>query len=109
MRAMNICARRTFDVAQHPEVTFQSLSVRLGPDHAGTITGLLEMRGTARRVMFNITASDRITNPINNKETQSFSITGEVNRSDFGIGPNIPAAIVGDRVKVAANFEVSPA
>ena len=98
-----------FDVAQHSEVTFQSSSVRLGPDHAGTITGLLEMRGTAREVTFNITASDRITNPINNKETQSFSITGEVNRSDFGIGPNIPAAIVGDRVKVAANFEVSPA
>ena len=98
-----------FDVAQHPEVTFQSSSVRLGPDHTGTITGLLEMRGTSREVTFNITASDRITNPINSKETQSFSITGEVNRSDFGIGPNIPAAIVGDRVKVAANFEVSPA
>lgn len=98
-----------FDVAQHPEVTFQSSSVHLGPDRTGTITGLLEMRGTSREVTFHITASDRVTNPINNKETQSFSITGELNRSDFGIGPNIPAAIVGDRVKVAANFEVSPA
>jgi len=98
-----------FDVAQHPEVTFQSSAVHLGPDRTGTIKGVLEMRGTAREVTFNITASDRITNPINNKETQSFSITGELNRSDFGIGPNIPAAIVGDRVKVAANFEVSPA
>jgi len=97
-----------FDVAQNPELTFQSTSVRLGADRAGTITGLLELHGISREVIFNITASDRITNPINNKETQSFSITGELNRSDFGLGPNIPAAIVGDRVRVAANFEVSP-
>ena len=98
-----------FDVAQHQDLTFQSTAVRLGADKTGTITGILDIRGVSREVTFAITASDRITNPINNKETQSFSITGEVNRSDFGIGPNIPAAIVGDRVKVAANFEVSPA
>ena len=97
-----------FDVAQNPELTFQSTAVRLGADRAGTITGLLELHGVSREVTFNITASDRITNPINNKETQSFSITGELNRSDFGLGPNIPAAIVGDRVRVTANFEVSP-
>lgn len=97
-----------FDVAQHQELTFQSTEVRLGADKTGTITGILDMRGVSREVTFAITASDRITNPINNKETQSFSITGEVNRSDFGIGPNIPAAIVSDRVRVAANFEVSP-
>ena len=97
-----------FDVTEHQELTFQSTEVRLGPDKTGTITGILDMRGVAREVTFAITASDRITNPINNKETQSFSITGEVNRSDFGIGPNIPAAIVSDRVRVAANFEVSP-
>lgn len=97
-----------FDVARYPELTFQSTSVLLGADKTGTISGLLSMRGASREVTFNITASDRITNPINNKETQSFSITGELNRSDFGIGTNIPAVIVGDRVRVAANFEVSP-
>ena len=83
--------------------------MRLGADKTGTITGILDMRGISREVTFAITASDRITNPINSKETRSFSIIGEVNRSDFGIGPNIPAAIVSDRVRVAANFEVSPA
>ena len=67
------------------------------------------IRATLDEARREITASEQITNPINSKETRSFSITGEVNRSDFGIGPNIPAAIVGDRVKVAANFEVSPA
>ena len=95
-------------MAQHQELSFQSTGVRLGADKTGTITGILGMRGVSREVTFAIMASDRITNPINNKETQSFSITGEVNRSDFGIGPNIPAAIVSDRVRVAANFEVSP-
>ncbi len=97
-----------FDVAQFPALTFQSTAVHWGPERTGTITGLLEIRGVSREATFKITASDRITNPINNKETQSFSITGELNRSDFGIGTNIPAAIVGDRVKVAANFEVTP-
>ena len=98
-----------FDVARYPELTFQSTSVRLGADKTGTITGILDMRGISREVTLAITASEQITNPINSKETRSFSITGEVNRSDFGIGPNIPATIVSDRVKVAANFEVSPA
>ena len=97
-----------FDVVEHPVLTFQSTEVRLGADKTGTISGILDMHGVSREVTFAIKASDRITNPINNKETQSFSITGEVNRSDFGIGPNIPAAIVSDRVWVAANFEVSP-
>ena len=97
-----------FDVAQHQELTFKSTSVQLGADRTGTITGILGMRGVSREVTFAITASDRITNPFNNKETQSFSITGELNRSDFGIGPNIPEAIVSDRARVAANFEVSP-
>ena len=98
-----------FDVAKHQDMTFQSTAVRLGADKTGTITGVLDMHGVSREVTLAITASDRITNPINNKETQSFSITGELNRSDFGLGPNIPSAIVSDRVRVAANFEVSPA
>ena len=98
-----------FDVANHPALTFKSTAVRLGADKTGTITGILDMHGVTREMTFAITASDRVTNPINNKETQSFSITGELNRSDFGIGTKIPAVIVGDRVRVAANFEVSPA
>ena len=97
-----------FDVAQHPDLTFKSTAVRLGADKTGEISGTLTLRGVAKEVTFAIAASDRITNPLNNKETQSFSITGEVKRSDFGLGPNIPAAIVGDRVKVAASFEVWP-
>ena len=97
-----------FDVAQHPELTFRSSAVHAGADNKGSITGTLTMRGVSREVTFSFAASQRITNPMNNKETQSFKVTGELKRSDFGIGTKIPGAIVGDTVRVAANFEASP-
>jgi polyisoprenoid-binding protein YceI len=44
---------------------------------------------------------------MNKKETFGFHITGSVKRSDFGIGPKFPEAMVSDVIKIVADAEFS--
>jgi polyisoprenoid-binding protein YceI len=45
------------------------------------------------------------TNPMSKKTIVGFKITGQLKRSDFGIGASTPTAIVSDEVLIDANAE----
>ncbi|SDG04110.1 YceI family protein [Desulfovibrio legallii] len=98
-----------FAVGQFPELRFTSSVVHLGPDRTGTVTGALSLHGVTREMTFDLCVSNQVTNPMNQKPTISFKVSGAFKRSDFGIGPSIPAAIVGDVVRVTADMECAPA
>ncbi|PFG73728.1 YceI family protein [Tepidiforma thermophila] len=98
-----------FDVANHPTITFSTTNIeRTG---AGTyrITGDLTIRGTTRPVTFDAEVHGPAKNPFG-KTVVALSVTGKINRKDFGLTWNAPLEaggwLVGDEVRINADFEL---
>lgn len=93
-----------FDAEKFPMAKFESTAVKVRGGNA-TITGNLTIKGITKPVTLNAAFIGVGTNPMSKKETVGFSATGEIKRSDFGLGYGVP--MVGNKVdlKIAAAFE----
>lgn len=97
-----------FDVANHPQVTFQSTNIeRSGPSEY-EMTGILAMRGVSRSITLQVEFAGVIKDPRGGTRT-GFTISGKVNRTDFGITFSRLAeageALLGEAVIINANAE----
>jgi polyisoprenoid-binding protein YceI len=89
-----------FNVAQFPTARFVSRSVRVNGQQA-TIAGDLTIRGQTRPVTLDARLHGAGVNPRSKAETVGFTATGEVKRSDFGLG--LAAPVVSDAVRIEVN------
>jgi len=96
-----------FDVAQFPTVTFKSISFKKAKaPNTYIVKGNLTMHGVTRFITLTALAKTG-THPMNKKSIVGFKISGKLNRSDFGIGPKTPEAVVSNEVVINANAEFS--
>ncbi|MDO9256044.1 MAG: YceI family protein [Bacteroidales bacterium] len=94
-----------FDVAQFPTLTFKSTSFKkTKTPNTYVVKGNLTMHGVTKPVTLSALAKTG-TNPMSKKNIVGFKITGQLKRSDFGIGGGTPSAIVSDEVLIDANAE----
>ena len=94
-----------FDVAQFPTLTFKSTSFKkTKTPNTYVVKGNLTMHGVTKPVTLSALAKTG-TNPMSKKTIAGFKITGQLKRSDFGIGGGTPSAIVSDEVLIDANAE----
>jgi polyisoprenoid-binding protein YceI len=89
-----------FNSAQFPTARFVSRSVRVNGQQA-TITGDLTVRGQTRPLTLNARLHGAGINPRSKAQTVGFVATGDVKRSDFGLG--MAAPVVSDEVKLEIN------
>jgi polyisoprenoid-binding protein YceI len=89
-----------FNAAKHPTARFVSRSVQVRGSR-GTVTGDLTIKGVTRPVTLQATFVGAGTNPMGGKLNFGVRATGEIKRSDFGLGMAVPA--VSDRVDLAIN------
>lgn len=73
-----------FAAAEHPELKFVSKSMEKVGDKKYKLTGDLTIRGNTKEVVLDVTHSDTIQDPWGNTRA-GFSITGTINRFDFGL------------------------
>jgi polyisoprenoid-binding protein YceI len=95
-----------FDVAKFPTATFTSTSVAKSANGL-TIAGNLTLHGVTKPVV--LTAEGPrgpVESPMDHKQHAGFSATTTVKRTDFAIGSNFPAAMVGEDVKLDIELEV---
>jgi len=92
-----------FDVANHPEITFQSTTYEETSESSGRLTGNLSVRGVSQPVTLDVTINSAAMNPLNRKEMIGFSATGSINRSDYGLTAYAP--LVGDELSLAVQIE----
>jgi polyisoprenoid-binding protein YceI len=94
-----------FEVDKYPTLTFKSFYFKkTKTPNTYFVKGNLTMHGVTKAVA--LTAVSRTgTNPMTKKPMAGFKITGKLKRSDFGIGSNIPTAIVSDEVIINCNAE----
>ncbi|MFT4070371.1 MAG: YceI family protein [Dysgonamonadaceae bacterium] len=101
-----------FDAEKYPTLTFTSTSFTKlptkGAQQKAILKGNLTLHGITKPVVLNVVYYGTTTNPMNQNKTAGFHISGQIKRSDFGIGPKFPDAMVSDLVTLVIDAEFSP-
>jgi polyisoprenoid-binding protein YceI len=94
-----------FDAAKYGTITFKSKSFKKVADKKYKLVGDLTMHGVTKSVELDVTLNGVAIHPYTKKQVAGFKITGNIKRSDFGIGTATPTNVVGDEVSLTANTE----
>lgn len=99
-----------FDTAKHKEITFKGKKVDVVGGKPTKVTGDLTMRGVTKSVVLDIDYGGAATDPWGNEKI-GFTLTGKINRKDFGVNwsKNLDkgGAVVADDVKIEIEVEAN--
>lgn len=93
-----------FDTPKYPSITFKSSRFEKTGDNKYKVTGNLTFHGVTKEIILEATAKYG-THPMSKKTLAGFKVTGTIRRSDFGIAPSMPAAMLNDEVAIVANTQ----
>lgn len=91
-----------FDSGKYPKGYF-----KMERQEGDKLHGILTLRGVSKPVVFNVDISEMVQHPKTKKDVVGVEIEGKINRKDFGIGSNVPNAVVSDEVKININLELN--
>ncbi|MGH9606872.1 MAG: YceI family protein [Terracidiphilus sp.] len=94
-----------FDSGHFPTATFISSSVSKN-GHGLWIRGNLTLHGITRPVVLDAQGPTAPVEGPDNKPHSAFFATATIDRTQFGIGSNYPAAIVGDEVQLQIDLKI---
>ncbi|MFA0963682.1 YceI family protein [Roseivirga sp. BDSF3-8] len=108
-RDNHLKAEDFFDVANHPELSFTSNAVQKVDDETYKVKGNLTIKGVSKEVVLDAEFGGYVTDPYGN-EKAGFSISGKINRKEFGLNWNAAletgGVMVGDEVKLNAEVQL---
>ena len=93
-----------FDVENNPEITFQSTSVSGAGDGAYKVEGDLTIKGESKPVTLDVTINAAMNHPMSGDPVIGIGGSGELLRSDFGMGKFAPN--VSDEVTLSFTAEM---
>lgn len=114
MRDNHLKSPDFFDAEKYETLSFTSTSFNLLPSKSknspskAVLKGNITLHGVTKPIVLNVTYYGSVVNPMSKKNTAGFHISGTLKRSDFGIGPKFPEAMVSDVVTIIADAEFSP-
>jgi polyisoprenoid-binding protein YceI len=94
-----------FDAPKYPTLTFKSTSFKKVADKKYKLSGDLTLHGVTKPVVLDVVLGGTATHPMNKKQMAGFKITGTIKRTDFGIAPTTPTAMLSDEVTLIAGAE----
>ena len=94
-----------FDVAQFPTATFASTSVAKSTNGL-TVNGNLTLHGVTKPVVLQVEGPMGPVKGMGGKMHAGFSATTTIKRTDFGIAPKAPGAMLGDDVPLSIELDV---
>lgn len=92
-----------FNVGNHPSIQFKSTALKLVKWGTLLIEGQLEIKGVSRPVVLEAVLNKQGVNPINQNTTVGISLTGTVNRSEWGLTEYLP--MVADEIDISFQGE----
>lgn len=95
-----------FDAEKNPTIVFTSSSFEKGKDGKYELKGKLNLHGVEKEVVWNVKYSGIVKSPYGDTRT-GFKAVTTIKRSDFGISPNTPEAVLSDEVEITVNLELS--
>ena len=96
-----------FDTTTYPEILFQSTTITAAEDGSYTVVGDLTIKDVTKPVTLNVTVNGAMDHPMTGKPVIGIGATGELLRSDFGLGAYAPN--VGDEVQLNITAELNKA
>lgn len=95
-----------FDIASFPTAIFTSTSTtKNGNDFL--IAGNLTLHGVTQPVVLEVEGPTAPVTDRQNRVHCGYSATATINRLDFGIAPKMPAAMLGDEIKLTIELDVA--
>jgi polyisoprenoid-binding protein YceI len=110
-RDENLKSAEIFDVEHHKQISFISNTItQVGSDGLHELWGELTMKGITKNIKLDLKFGGVANDPWGN-EKAGFSITGKINRSDWGLVWNntleFGGLLVGDEIEIACEIQVS--
>jgi polyisoprenoid-binding protein YceI len=97
-----------FDVGTHKEITFEGTSYKQVKDDLYELRGMLTIKGISKEVKLDVEFGGISRDPWGN-EKAGFSVSGAINRKDWGLTWNAPleagGVLVSDEVKIQADVQ----
>ena len=97
-----------FDVENFPKIEFEGKGLTPKDEDNYELQGNLTIKGISKPVTLNVEFGGLMTDPWGNKKA-GFSVTGEINRKDWGMGWNAAleagGVLVGEKIKLNCDVE----
>jgi len=97
-----------FDADKYPVIIFESEKMEKTGEDEYKLYGALTMRGVSKKIIVNAEFGGITKDPWGNTRT-GFSVTGKINRNDFGMSfgavSETGGLLLGDEVKINANVQ----
>lgn len=98
-----------FDTEKYPTMTFQSKAMEKKGENKYNLIGDLALHGVTKEVILNVKYGGTVTDPYGNVKA-GFKITGEIDRTDFGLKYNSVmdsgGLTIGEEVGIICNVEL---
>ncbi|MFY9307420.1 MAG: YceI family protein [Bacteroidia bacterium] len=108
-RDQHLRSEEFFDIENNPEITFRSAQYTQTEEGKYKLEGDLTIKGTTQKVILDVDFGGIQTDPWGN-EKAGFSVTGKINRKDFGLNWNTAlekgGMLVGDDVKISCEIQL---
>lgn len=98
-----LASPKFFNAAKFPHITFAGERFEAATDRAGTLHGLVTIRGITKPLALTVEINGAMQNPMTKKPVIGVSAKGSLRRSDFELDRFIPA--VADEVDIAIEVE----
>jgi polyisoprenoid-binding protein YceI len=95
-----------FNVAQFPTATFVSTAVAKSGGGL-TVTGNLTLHGVTKPVTLNVEGPTGPIQGMDKKPHEGFTAVTTISRTAFGIGANMPSAVLGDDIALTIDLDLS--
>lgn len=98
-----------FDVANYPKITFNGTGLKDLGDDMFELTGNLVIKGVKKQIVLSVEFGGLMTDPRGNVKA-GFSITGKMNRKDWGLNWNAAleagGVLVSEEVKITCDVQL---
>lgn len=98
-----------FDASTHDEVKFEGKTFEKLSENEYNLDGELTIRGTTKPVMVNVEYGGIVVDPYNQTKA-GFTVTGKINRKDFGLTwsavTEAGSVVVSDEIKLNAEIQL---
>lgn len=97
-----------FDVENHKEITFYSIALKAKDNENYELTGILTIKGVSKEITLDVEFGGINRDPWGNDKA-GFSISGKINRKDWGLNWNSTletgGVLVSDEVRINAEIQ----
>lgn len=97
-----------FDVENYPKIEFEGKGMTQKDEDTFELAGNLTIKGITKPLSLSVEYGGIMTDPWGNKKA-GYSVTGEINRKDWGMGWNAAleagGVLVGEKIKIMCDVE----